>query len=96
MWCNDTHFPVLLERHLCLLSAKLEFLERVAVGHNTVYSINVYFSHTRAHICVFIALIYIMANRLQKVIGEVIHLLQMRHSRNMMNWFVGPELQGHK
>lgn len=38
---------------LCLLSAKLEILEGVGVGLSTVYSINVVFSHTHAHMCIY-------------------------------------------
>lgn len=53
-----------------------------------------FFTHIYTH--VFIALIYIKANRLQKIAGGVIHLQQMRQGRNIMNWFVGLELQGHK
>lgn len=69
---------MLLQRHLCLVSAKLEIRDGVAVGHNRVYSTNAFFSHIHVHvhihICAFIALIYIMANRLQRVVGGVIHL----------------------
>lgn len=64
--------------------------------HNTMYSINMFLhTHMYTHMRIYSINLH-NGKQTSESCRRVIHLQQMRQGRNMMNWFVGPELQGHK